>query len=77
MRHAGDRDDGPSPDDLERFGGVTRTCPSCGKEVFDDATVCYHCGADMDVPRHARLPKVWVVVTVLLCLAALVFFLTR
>jgi len=70
-------DGGPSADDLEKFGGVTRRCPSCGKDVFDDATTCYHCGADMDVPREARLPKTWVVVTVLAVIAALVLFLIR
>ena len=70
-------DGGPSADDLEKFGGVTRTCPSCGKDVFDDATTCYHCGADMDVPRHARLPKTWMVVTVLVLIAVTIFWLTR
>jgi uncharacterized protein (DUF983 family) len=76
-RRQNPRDEGPSPDDLERFGGVTRTCPSCGKEVYDDATTCYHCGADMDIPRHARLPKVWVIVVVLALVAAMVFIFTR
>lgn len=70
-------DGGPSADDIERFSGVTRTCPACGKEVFDDAVTCYHCGADMERSREAGLPKVWVVVTVLVLLGALVFFLTR
>ncbi|MFT3683392.1 MAG: zinc ribbon domain-containing protein [Phycisphaerales bacterium] len=71
------RDEGPSAADLEKFGGVTRTCPECGKEVFDDTSTCYHCGADLDAPRHARLPKTWVVVTVLAVIAAMIFFLIR
>ena len=70
-------DGGPSADDLEKFGGVTRTCPSCGKEVYDDAMTCYHCGADMETPRHLQLPKVWMIVAVLLLIGVLVFIVTR
>ncbi len=76
-RPTDDRDDGPSADDLEKFGGVTRTCPSCGKEVYDDAVTCYHCGADMETPRQAQLPRVWIVVVVLLLIAGLVYMFTR
>lgn len=70
-------DGGPSADDLEKFGGVTRTCPECGKDVFDDAVTCYHCGADLDLPRHARLPKTWAVVTVLVLIAVIAFLVIR
>lgn len=37
-------DEGPSEEDLARLDGLTRTCPACGQEVFDDTDVCYHCG---------------------------------
>lgn len=74
---ADERDDGPSADDLEKFGGVTRSCPSCGKDVYDDAVSCYHCGADMETPRHAQMPKVWIVVVVLLLIGGLVYVFTR
>jgi uncharacterized protein (DUF983 family) len=70
-------DGGPSADDLEKFGGVTRTCPSCGKEVFDDASQCYHCGHALDGADHVKLPKTWVIVTVLAVIAAMVFFIIR
>ena len=40
----GGRDDEPSEADLEQFGGVTRTCPECGTECYDDAEVCWKCG---------------------------------
>jgi hypothetical protein len=37
-------DEDPSPEDMERFGGVTRTCPECKSEVYDDAEICHECG---------------------------------
>ncbi|HYD01239.1 MAG TPA: zinc-ribbon domain-containing protein [Phycisphaerales bacterium] len=76
-RRAPQRDDGPSPEDLERFGGVTRTCPACGKEVYDDASQCYHCGHALDGADRQQLPKVWVVVVVLILIASIAFFVTR
>lgn len=38
-------DEGPSPDDIERFSGETAYCPRCGAEVWDDAGACPACGA--------------------------------
>lgn len=45
-------DDGPSPDDLERFGDVTRPCPSCGKYISDQAQQCHWCGDWVTAPRE-------------------------
>lgn len=42
MRH--DLDEGPSPEDIERFSHGGGYCPDCGAEVFDDADVCPSCG---------------------------------
>ena len=42
------RDEGPSPDDLRRFGeeaDTTGYCPECGAEVYDDADACPKCFA--------------------------------
>ena len=63
-------DHGPSVEDLERFSGVTRTCASCGKEVFDDAEECYHCGGPV-AGESSRLPRAWVVVIVALVVLSL------
>ncbi len=54
-------DEGPSAADLERFGDVTRTCPECNKEVFDDAEVCYHCGHAFSRAASKGLP-LWAMV---------------
>lgn len=37
-------DEEPSLEDMERFGGATRTCPECKAEVYDDAEICHECG---------------------------------
>lgn len=38
-------DEDPSDDDVDRFGGDTGWCPDCGREVWDEAWQCPHCGA--------------------------------
>jgi uncharacterized protein (DUF983 family) len=63
-------DEGPSEHDLERFAGVTRTCPNCKKEVFDDAELCYHCGEALDDGRNTSGPPRWVLITALLVVLA-------
>lgn len=72
-------DEGPLPGDIERFSGVTRTCPECGKEVFDDVTRCYHCDADMDTPgtRQSGGKPVWVVITAAIGIVVLLLVLVR
>lgn len=37
-------EEGPSEADLEAFDSVTRVCPECKTEVYDEATVCHSCG---------------------------------
>lgn len=66
-------DENPSADDIERFGDVTRTCPECKKEVFDDAAVCYHCGHAFErtAPGSSRGPM-WIIITILVLIAAFV-----
>lgn len=59
------RDDDPTDADLERFGGVTRTCPECGTEVYDDAEVCWKCGhAFSGASRPGK--TLWAVVAVIM-----------
>ncbi|MBX3358672.1 MAG: hypothetical protein KF745_09610 [Phycisphaeraceae bacterium] len=65
----------PSEDDVARFSDVTRTCPHCRKEVYDDAEICYHCGESMS-PAAARMP-VWVIVAAVVAIAAFAFTMLR
>ena len=61
--------EGPSAEDLDRFGSEYRRCASCGASFYDQATVCPSCGhiagqpqpertlvgpADSDLAGHAR-----------------------
>lgn len=63
-----DLDEGPSAADLEKFGDVTRRCPHCGKDVFDDVDECYHCRRSL---RTTRATPAWVFAVVLLLILAL------
>ena len=68
-----ERDENPSDEDVQKFGDVTRTCPECKKECFDDAAVCYHCGHAFErtTAGSSASPK-WIVVTILVIVAAFV-----
>lgn len=50
--------EGPSADDIDRFGSDTRLCPECSAEVWDEASICPDCGCAFDDaisnPRSAR-----------------------
>lgn len=54
-------DDGPSEDDLDRFSGVTQTCWRCGTELYDDATVCWHCQASVGPGGKRGGPPIWAI----------------
>ncbi len=66
-----DLDEGPSDADLERFGGVTRTCPECGTEVFDDAEVCWSCGHAGAGRATGGGSRAWIVVAAVLGIIAM------
>ena len=38
-------DEGPQPDDIERFGHDDGYCPECGNRVSDYADLCPNCNA--------------------------------
>ena len=69
-------DEGPLPQDLERFSGVTKRCPECRKDVFDDSAVCYHCGHAFErtASGSGRTP-LWIAATVVALFVA--FFLAH
>ncbi len=54
-------DEGPSEEDLRRFGDETAYCPDCGAEVWDGADVCPKCFAYLggDTSRHRPIDRWW------------------
>lgn len=49
-------DEGPSDDDLDRFGGDTGYCPKCGEEIWDAAEFCPTCGEHIGGEVSTRQP---------------------
>jgi len=80
-------DDGPSREDLRRFGAETAHCPACGAEIFDDAVQCPQCDEIVAGMTSRRPPwQSWwrqrwlaliVVLLVLAMLGVLPYLLTR
>jgi hypothetical protein len=68
-------DEGPSEADLEKFGGVTRPCPECGTELYDDAEICWKCGHA--ISGESKGLPIWVIVASVVALAGMLFFLIR
>lgn len=65
----------PREEDLDQFSGVTRTCPDCKAEVYDEAELCWKCGhAFSGDPKP--MPK-WVLVVAVLVIAAVLFAVVR
>jgi uncharacterized OB-fold protein len=72
VRHDDDIDEGPSQDDLERFSGVTTSCPKCGTELHDDVVICWKCGHAL--AGEAKGPPLWTIFVAVGLLAALVLY---
>ncbi len=62
---------GPSADDLDRFGDEMTTCASCGRDVYDQSEICPICGGF--VHEQTKTPA-WAIAIVLLMVGLLVFF---
>ena len=77
--HDDEIDEEPSDEDLERFGGATRSCPECGTELYDDAEICWKCGHHLSGKEKG--PRTWVlvvaVVLVLVIVGGYVVFVVR
>ncbi len=65
-------DEGPSQADLEKFSGVTRPCPECGAELYDDVELCWKCGHALG-SEPAR-PPWWIIAVAIALLVALILY---
>ncbi|MFT5424363.1 MAG: hypothetical protein ACI89L_002158 [Phycisphaerales bacterium] len=61
--------DGPSAEDLHRFGDEMSVCPSCNSEIYDQAELCHVCGHMIE--RESSGPPAWVVVAAVLVIIGL------
>lgn len=68
-------DEGPSAEDLDRFGDEFVSCPNCGKAIYDQSEICPYCGNAVTAEESGS--KLWVVVVAALVVVAFVFVLIR
>lgn len=73
-----DDDEGPSAEDLRRFGGDETICEDCGASLYDDVDLCPECGTFQISPeltdrcgpaRMMRNPWVLTIVVLMLVYA--------
>ena len=62
--------EGPSAEDLDRFGDEYTTCARCGEAFYDQSAICPRCGhpvrdADKAMPRWVLITFVLAVILVL------------
>ncbi|MEM7622055.1 MAG: hypothetical protein AAF235_02510 [Planctomycetota bacterium] len=62
--------EGPSPDDLERFGDELDACPSCGRDIYDQVEMCPFCGSAIERTPSKSAPAVVVIAIVLVVMLA-------
>ena len=55
--------EGPSADDLDRFGDEQITCWNCGADYYDQLERCPHCNALPRNPSGGMPAWMWVVAT--------------
>jgi|GEM_PF-1052823 len=61
--------EGPSADDLDRFGSEFITCPNCHAEIYDQAPQCPHCRHSIGTPVGMRRWKGTLLIVILLVIA--------
>jgi endogenous inhibitor of DNA gyrase (YacG/DUF329 family) len=70
-----DESDQDADDDPD---AMTVPCPHCGADVFDEADVCPRCGNFIvHGEASSKRPSVWLLVGVIVCLAAVLLVWTR
>lgn len=77
------RDEGPSPEDIERFSNDVGHCPDCGAEIWDQADICPKCYAYLAGHTTSRTPmeslfrRKWVVLIAIAVIAGFVIMFSR
>lgn len=59
--------EGPSAEDIERFGDEWRRCPRCSREIYDQAEICPYCGHALGAePPRVPIRYILIVMAVLI-----------
>lgn len=64
--------EGPSAEDLDRFGDEMITCRECGHRYYDQAEICPACG--LPAGHEPAGPPVWALITAVVVIAVLIAF---
>lgn len=68
-------DDGEDEYEEDDSDDGTVACPACGEPMFEDSPRCPACGEYVSADGASSLPRpTWIVVTVLVCLTAAVWW---
>jgi predicted nucleic acid-binding Zn ribbon protein len=64
-------DDEDESDDAEIDKDV---CPRCGEAVYEDAVRCPRCGAYISEEEARARKPIWIIIGVIVCLAAMLWW---
>ncbi|MEM9372118.1 MAG: zinc ribbon domain-containing protein [Planctomycetota bacterium] len=64
--------EGPSAEDLDRFGDELIPCPHCGRQLYDQVELCPHCGMALERPP-ARVPA-WTIAVVVVMIGLMLMW---
>ena len=68
-----DESEFPEPDEEERDVSSLVACAYCRKFVHEDAVRCHHCGNYPSAEDAPSRKPLWIVLTVLVCLALILY----
>jgi hypothetical protein len=64
--------DGPSAEDLDKFGSEVDPCPNCKAVIYDQSELCPNCGWYLG--SEPKTMSLWVIFGVFLLIAALFWY---
>jgi hypothetical protein len=72
-----DLDDDSIGEDDDSSDAVTMPCPHCFGTIYDDSERCPHCGEYLSHEDQPYRPRLWIVMTVGICLVVVATWIVR
>jgi uncharacterized protein (DUF983 family) len=72
-----DLDDDSIGEDGDSSDAVTMPCPHCFGTIYDDSERCPHCGEYLSREDLPYRPRLWIVMTVGICLVVVATWIVR